>query len=128
MAGTVTCTEHKKQSPKRSVAKIVWEWTSSAGGAADDTTDGYYDGQILALVTVPNPDATVSDWPTDNYDIVIRDADGFDVAHAGGANRDISGEEAKDEADLGAVSYSTLTLAVTNAGAAKKGRAAIWIR
>ena len=128
MAGTVVCTEHKKQAPLRSVARVMWEWTSSAGGAADSTTTEPFDGEILALVTIPNPDATVGDWPTDNYDIVIRDADGFDVAHAGGADRDISGEEAVDEAALGAVSYSTLTLAITNAGNAKKGKVAIWIR
>ncbi|HUX30244.1 MAG TPA: hypothetical protein VMV78_06405 [Thiobacillus sp.] len=128
MAGTVVCTEHKKQAPLRSVAKVMWDWTSSAGGAADSTTTESFDGQILALATIPNPDGTINCWPTDNYDIVIRDADGLDVAHAAGENRDISGEEADDEAALGAVSYSTLTLAVTNAGAAKKGRIAIWIR
>lgn len=46
------------------------------------------EGFLLAIET--NPGATA---PTDNYDIVIDDADGVDVLAGAGANRDTSTSE-----------------------------------
>ena len=120
MAGTVTITEITYTSAK----KITFTWTSSSGGAADATTAKVFDGKLVGLTT--DPDGT--DAPTDNYDIVISDADGHDVLLGAGANRDTLDTEHVAEANLGAVAGSKLTLAVTTAGNATKGVVIMWVR
>ncbi len=120
MAGTVTTTEITHTSAK----KITFAWTSSSGGAADATTTNAFDGKVVGLTT--DPDGT--DAPTDNYDIVINDADGHDVLLGAGANRDTLDTEHVAEANLGAVAGSKLTLAITTAGNAKKGVVIMWVR
>jgi hypothetical protein len=120
MAGTVT------QTPKglATVKKITFAWTSSAGGAADATTAKAYDGKILGFATIPDGVAA----PTDDYDVVVNDADGLDVLLGAGANRDTANTEYVDGASLSAVADSALTLGVTNAGNAKQGTVVLWIR
>ena len=85
MAGTVTISEEIHSSVK----KIVFTWTSTAGGAADGTTTGAYTGKVLALVTDPDGPAA----PTDNYDITLPDAEGDDVLQALGIDRDTATTE-----------------------------------
>ncbi len=119
MAGTVTTVEVKVFSIKR----VTFTWESSAGGAADATTTDVFDGKLLAVTT--DPDATA---PTDNYDVEVQDADGRDLLLGAGANRDTAVTEFIKGADLGAVAGSKLTLAVTNAGNAKKGVVVVWLR
>lgn len=120
MAGTVVPTEVVHGSVK----KVTFAWTSSAGGAADGATTKPYDGRLIAVTT--DPDGT--DIPTDNYDVVVSDADGQDVLLGAGADRDTANTEYILEANLGAVAGSPLTLAVTNAGNAKKGVVVVWLR
>lgn len=122
-AGTVVTTETTHTSVKR----VKFAWTSSAGGAADATTTGFYTGQILAIAT--DPDGT--DVPTANYDVAINDDDGVDVLNGAGANKSDSLTEtisASLGVSLGYVVSSKLTLAVTNAGNAKKGVVYVFIR
>lgn len=118
-AGTVTVDE-----TGNAVKKIVFTWTSSAGGAADAVTVRAYDGKLIGLTTDPDG----SDAPTDNYDIVITDSGGHDVLLGAGANRDTANTEHVAEASLGAVANSTLTLAITNAGATKEGVVILYLR
>lgn len=119
--GTVTTTEEIYTSVKQ----ITWEWTSTAGGLAGDTSTAYFDGEVVGFIT--DPDAVAA--PTASYDIVITDAAGYDVLAGQGANRSASATEyvtAKE--NLGAVCNSRLTLAVTNAGDTKKGKVILQIR
>lgn len=120
MAGTVTTTE----TTHGNVKKIVFAWTSSAGGAADATTTNPYDGKIIGFATIPSGVTA----PDDNYDVVINDADGHDVLLGAGANRDTANTEYVAETSVAGAPASTLTLAVTNAGAAKLGTVILWIR
>ena len=120
MAGTVTITEITHTSAK----KVTVTWTCSSGGAADGTTTKAFDGKVVGFTT--DPDDT--DAPADNYDIVINDADGHDVLLGAGADRDTLDTEHVVGASLSAVAGSKLTLAVTNAGNAKKGVVILWIR
>lgn len=109
-----------------SVKKIVWSWTSGTGaegGTVTKTTAGTYDGKIIGLTTDPGSTA-----PTDNYDVVIADADGHDVLLGAGADRDTANTENVAEASLGAVAGSTLTLSIANAGDAKVGQVILWLR
>lgn len=119
MAGTVTTSE----TVHTSVKKIVWTWTSAAGGAADATTSNAYDGKLIGLTTDPGATA-----PTDNYDVAVTDSEGHDVLLGAGANRDTANTEHVAEANLGAVAGSKLTLAVTNAGDAKEGVVVLYLR
>lgn len=119
MAGTVTKTETKLGTMK----KVKFAWVSSAGGAADATTDEVYDGKIVQLVTVPSATA-----PTTLYDIAVTDSDSIDVLAGAGADRSATDTEYIAEASLGAVANSKLTLAITNAGAAKEGTVYLFIR
>jgi hypothetical protein len=119
MAGTVTVSEITHTSVK----KITWTWAADGSGDADQVTTAAFDGKLIGLTTDPDPDA-----PTDNYDVVINDADGFDVLLGAGANRDTANTEHVAEASLGAVSGSTLNLVVSNAGAANDGVVIVWLR
>lgn len=119
MAGTVTIAE----TIHGTIKKIVFSWTSTAGGAADGTTTLPYDGKLIGLTT--NPDATA---PTDNYDLTVTDVDGHDVLLGAGADRDTANTEHVAEASLGAVAGSKLTFTIAAAGDSKVGVAILWIR
>lgn len=121
MAGTVTITE----TTFGSVKKVAFAWTSSAGGAADGTTTKTYDGKIIAVGTVPSGGGTA---PDDNYAVAVKDAAGLDLLLGAGAGRDTANTESLASDVLGAVAGSTLTLAVTSAGAAKQGTVLVWVR
>jgi hypothetical protein len=118
MAGTVTVEE----SHFGNVSKIKWTWTSSAGGVADLVTSRSYYGEVLALVTDPGSTA-----PDDNYDLTITDSEGFDVLQGAGANRDTANTETAVPTAT-SVAFGTLTLNVSNAGAAKDGVAILYIQ
>ena len=120
-AGTVTTTERRAASYK----VVKFAWTSSAGGAADATTAGTFCGKVDMLATVPGAGGV---QPTDLYDVVVTDADGVDVLAGAGANRSNATTQTVVTASLGAVCYSTLTLAVTNAGNAKAGVLLLYVR
>lgn len=115
------------------IRKITLSWTSDGAGAVSATIANI-NGEILRVVT--NPDGT--DIPTDNYDIVLNDADGFDVLVGLAANRDTATTEAiapgialTNGVTISVVPFAVngnLTLSVTNAGAAKKGVITIYLR
>lgn len=107
-----------------SVQKVVWAWTSSAGGAFTEATTVDFHGKILGFATIP---AGGGDAPTDNYDITITDADGHDVLLGGGANRDEANTEYVAGTACAGVASSARTLNVANAGNAKSGTAILWI-
>jgi hypothetical protein len=117
--GTVTVTEI----PGGSVKQVSFAWTSTAGGAAGETTRYRYTGNILKVVTVPG---TAGAAPSADYDITIKDSNLVDVANGQLANRHTSNTELVS-ASLGAVVHSKLTIAVTNAGNAKSGVCHVYI-
>ncbi len=119
MAGTVTAAEQTH----RTLKKIKWSWTSTAGGAADLVTAETYSGLVQTLVTDPGATA-----PTTLYDITITDADGIDVLAGAGADRSATATEYVLAASLGGCVDSVLTLNVTNAGNAKAGDVYLYIR
>lgn len=121
MAGSVTKTEIIHASAK----KLVLAWTSDGSGNADATTAKVYDGKIVGLATIPSGGGTA---PTDNYDVVLTDAQGHDVLLGAGANRDTAITEYVNGDSLAAVAGSALTLGITNAGAAKQGTVIVWVR
>ena len=119
MAGTVT----KVEITHTSLKEITWDWTSTGGGAADLVTTNVYDGKIVGLGTVPHATA-----PDPNYDVTVTNSAGLDVLLGAGANRHTTSTEYVDGSSLGGVAGSVLTVNITNAGGAKKGKVVLWIR
>lgn len=124
MAGSVTITYGEDYSP---IKFVKWAWTSDASGDVNGTATKFLSGQPLRFVTDPSATA-----PTDNYDIVINDADGVDIAAGNLANRDTANTEEAfplKELTIGATATvqrvgefcGQLSLVVTNAGNAKLG-------
>jgi hypothetical protein len=121
MAGTVTSTAVTHTS----IRKLVFAWTSAAGGEADGVSSVALDGQLVGLTTIP---AAGGAAPTDNYDVRLLDADGHDVLLGAGLNRDTADTEHVSGASLAAVAGSALTLEVRNAGDAKQGTVIVYVR
>jgi hypothetical protein len=119
--GTVAITEETFSHVK----KIKFDWTSDADGKATKTTAESYTGQAVRLVIVPG---AAPNAPDNLYDVAINDEDGTDVLMGGGADRSASATEQVGAANLGYVANDTLSLSITNAGAAKKGVAYLYIR
>ena len=109
MAGTVTVSEETHGTLK----KVHFTWTSSAGGAADGSSTGAYNGVLLRAVFVPG---TGGDQPTDQYDVVVDDADGHDVLAGQGANRSNAAAETVVSAPVITASVVRGALAVITAG------------
>ena len=120
MAGTVTVTYKRHESIK--AAFITW--LSSAGGAADGEFN--MDGHILRIVT--NPDGT--DVPSALWDCLLNDVDGFDLAQTLLLNRsDTLTENVVPLINTQLVAYAGLvTVAITNAGNAKRGTITVYWR
>jgi len=115
MAGSVTIT----YSSHDTIKYVQWSWTSDASGDVSGTDTVVVSGVALRWAT--NPGSTA---PTANYDIVVNDEDGIDIANGGLANRHTSTSEhfiPGGDADPGAAFVGKLSLVVSNAGNAKEG-------
>jgi len=121
MAGTVTVSEETFGSVK----KIQWDWLSDASGDANKATTNPYEGEILFAVFEPDSGGT---QPTDQYDVVINDPDGYDVLVGVGADLSNAANVYKLKAAMGAVKADVLNLVVSNGGNAKGGLVTLFIR
>ena len=115
MAGSVAIT----YSRDAYVKYVQWSWTSDGSGDVSGTDTKVLNGVALRWAT--NPSATA---PSANYDVVVNDEHGIDIAAGGLVNRHTStseqvltGGDAKD----GAAFHGVLSLVVSNAGDAKLG-------
>ncbi len=85
MAGSTTVTHQTLGH----VRKVIVDWVADAAdGSVPSTVLPVFEGRLMELCT--NPGAVA---PTDNYDIVITDAEAFDVLQGVGANRDTANTE-----------------------------------
>jgi len=119
--GTVTVTEETFGTVK----KIAYSWLSDGDGKATKTTTNVYSGEIIRLVTVPDGTAA----PDDNYTVLVNDEDTTDVLMgAAVGNRDTANTEQVLASSLGCVANDKLSLSITGAGAANKGKVYLYIR
>ena len=122
MAGSVTIT----YSEHATVKYVQWDWTSDSSGDVSGTDTKVIAGVPLRFAT--NPSATA---PSANYDIVINDADGIDLAAGNLANRHTSTSEQfipGGDANPGAAFNGALSLVVSNAGDSKIGKLVMYYR
>jgi hypothetical protein len=107
------------------IKKITFTWLSVNGGGdagkAQHTTDAYYTGKILRVVTAPGGAA-----PSLNYDVYLKDSDGYDAACGQLINRSDTATETVT-ASMGYVAHSQLTLYLEAAGNAKTGTVVVYI-
>ncbi len=108
------------------VATLTFAWTTTSAGTASDVTGTTIKDQIAGkyvVAVVTEPDAT--DYPTDDYDIVITDENSADIMGGTLLNRE-SGSSEQAIPHIGAVYgprpiTGALTHTVTNAGSGKSG-------
>lgn len=111
MAESVVFTE--ETAPRIQKVKIVA--VSAADGTATGTSTHAYTGTIVRLVVVPDAGGT---QPTDNFDFVINDEDGYDILAGNGAN--ISNASATTVVSaLGAIVQDKMTFDASNMGDSK---------
>lgn len=121
MAGTVTI---DYGSSSGSIRSVTWSWLTDASGDANGVATVPLSGQALRFSTNPGSAA-----PTDDWDAVVNDKDGVDVAAGVLANRDTSNsEQAYPAANTYHAFDGTLTLVVTNGGNAKTGTITMYYR
>jgi hypothetical protein len=128
--GTLTTSQGASRSP---VTRIVLNWTSFTDGTVSGTLTQNINGRIVGVITDPGAAA-----PTDNYDITLLDANGFDVLFGRGADRDTvnterfcPGQPITDGTTTSVIPVavnSTLELRVANAGSTKNGQVIILLQ
>jgi len=124
MTMSVTTTERRGQLAMSRLAKISFAFVSAADGTASGTTPERYTGEVWRVVFAPG---TGGSQPTNNFDVVVNDEDGYDILAGQGTN--ISNTAPSTVvSSLGAVVNDTLTLSVTNAGNTKSGTVIVYIK
>ena len=121
-AQVVTITE---DTIPHAIRKIKWDWTCTDLGAVDSTTTKAYSGRVVRCVLASDAGGTT---PTDEYDVTILDADGYDVIHGAGADvTSAATVQVTDATKLMWVKASKLQLKIANAGDAKGGIVILYI-
>ena len=106
---------------------IVWTWTSDTSGAASIQTAQEYNGIPIQVIFDHNTDTGTK--PPTAYDVTITNEEGYDILGGNGANLSSTGADVyKHHSDgMGMAVYSQLTLNVSNAGASKGGKVALFL-
>jgi len=98
-------------------------WTSSSVGAFTDYTTKKIDGLVIMVLT--DPDGTAK--PTDNYDITLKNANGYDIMGGVLGNRNQTSTEVRRPYNTEEAAYmsvpvdGSLALAISNMGNSKQG-------
>ena len=136
-AGTGTVTQsytpvYSSEGPTN-MATLTFAWTTTSTGTASDVTASTIKDQIAGkyvVMAVTSPDAT--DYPDDNYDIVVTDENGADIMGDVLLNRDSANTE-QATPHIGALYgprpiAGAITLTVTNAGSGKSGTTVLYLQ
>lgn len=120
-----TVTETYSSMANTGVKRCTLSWTSDASGDATFTTSRDITGWIILVETDPGATA-----PTDDYDVVLNNANGADVMGGALADRDTSNTERAMPLVNGNYSVvfneGQLSLVISNAGNAKVGEVIIY--
>ncbi len=123
MPSSVTITE---EAHGRGFRKVTFDWTAHTDGAVTKVeTTGTYTGKVEVLITDPD---SGGDQPTDNYNLIITDDEGYDILAGAGLLRDDTNTETVLSASLGAVFESKIGPVIDTAGSANKGLIVLLIR
>jgi hypothetical protein len=120
MAMSCTITEKRNTSVKKIKLVVV----SASDGTASGTTPSTYDGEVLRFVAAPG---AAGAQPTDQFDIALNDADGYDILAGQGANLSNAAPSTK-VGSMGAIAGQKITLAASNMGDSKGVTLYLYIR
>ena len=114
---------------QRSITRLVFAWTSTAGGAVDVTTPWNFSGQILRIVTIPS--SVLGTIPLPGYNVRLFDSDGANVTLNSCLNRHQMNTQQVCPliSDLipPALANTTLRLTIDAAGPARQGTVIVYI-
>lgn len=120
MAEVVTISEERIGG----IHKVALAVVSDTDGTADATTTYAYSGEVVRFVAAPDGGGT---QPTDNFDMVLNDEDGYDILAGNGAN--LSNAAATTVATgLGAIANDKIAISASNMGSAKGATFYVYIR
>lgn len=105
--------------------RVTFDFTSTAEGAAGDTTEELFNGAIEQVLFSPG---SGDNQPSDDWDAVLTDSQGADMLCGRGADLDNASIVVLRDPFLGILVNSALTLAVTNFGNAKTGQVSVFIK
>jgi len=105
-------------------SKVSFAFVTASDGTAGGATTQSLTGELIRAVFVPGSGGS---QPTNAFDVVVNDSDGYDVLAGQGANIS-NAAPTTVVSSLGAVFNSALTLAVTNAGDTKSGTIILYIK
>lgn len=74
----------------KEVAVLTYAWTADATSAEVSATESSWDVDGWVFLVITNPGSPA---PTDNYDLVLKDAEGIDIMGGALANRDTANSE-----------------------------------
>jgi len=102
---------------------MVISWTSAAGGTFTSVPTEKINGLVYYVLTDPDDEAA----PSDNYDITLKNSNGYDIMGGKLANRDEATTEVIQPYDSTSGSYlafpvdGALTLAISDMGNSTSG-------
>jgi hypothetical protein len=106
------------------IKKLKITVTSAADGTATGTSKSSYSGEVLRFVTVPASDGT---QPSDDFDVVLDDEDGYDILAGNGAN--LSNAAATTVVSgMGAIANDKITFDASNMGDSKAAVFYVYLR
>jgi len=121
MADEVVTTTEEKQTW---VKKVKFSIVSATDGTADATTSLDYTGEVVRLVASPG---TTGSQPTNAFDVVVNDEDGYDILAAQGANLS-NAAVTTIVASLGCIANDRMSVSVTNMGDQKSADIIVYLR
>ena len=130
MAAAGSCTWTKKHPIGAERAVIgTWDWVSdSSGDVSGVGVSPKLSGYIVGIETIPGLNGNLTDnLPTDQYDITLDDPYDYDLAGGSLANRSASVAEKRVPSQPIPID-SEITLEISAAGNAKKGRILVYIK
>ena len=121
VTGTATITSDTPRIGE-SVRATTIAWDADGSGNCTQWVEGVA-GQVVRIYIDPgaNSSAPTGVAPSASYDVTLRDAYGFDALRGTGANLSATVNKSVSWPSSGEWVQSTLTLAVTNAGASGEG-------
>jgi hypothetical protein len=106
------------------VKKVKFAIVSATDGTATATTANAFSGEVLRLVIVPG---AAGDAPTDQFDVAVNDADGYDILAGQGANLS-NAATTTVVASMGCVANDRLSLSASGMGDQNTATAYVYIR
>ena len=106
------------------IKKVKFAITSATGGTATGTTTESYTGEVKRLVVIPG---TTTAQPTNAFDVVVNDEDGYDILAGKGADKS-NAAATTIVASMGCVANDRITVSASNMGDVKQATVIVYLK